>query len=251
MESTLPSTLTSVDWTVSNTLNFEPFFKLLGRSNLRLRSIRLNLSLLDYEEVDEKARQSVVTYFKAGGGKTIKRADFLYLPVEMINILLPYLPSLTTLIAPLTTIREAFRILKLLPKSIKLEALTLGFLPIKDCIRPSSFLPLLLLPQLSRLKLLRTNTDPASYGSYFQTKTDTGGEGIDNLSIQIDLKKTVRFFKSRNLNVDGEGGIELKFWKEIPEFDFTEGSKQQYYKEREERSNWKKASKNMFKGMFK
>lgn len=106
----------------------------------------------------------LVNYFKSHG-TNLKRLHFDHNVLPMIPILLPFTPSLLyfSISSRRDSVADVITYVKFLPLTTKLETLNAGTFSMGQCSEPNFLAPLLILPQLSNLKILRFYPDETTY----------------------------------------------------------------------------------------
>lgn len=165
-----------------------------------------------------------ISFFKLHGAN-LRNLSFEFFDPPMIPILLAHTPSLLhlALSTQCDEIEAAVKDIKALPNLTRLISLDIGDLMIDDCTKINFLLPLLVLPQLSDLKLLRTQIYNNRYAEYYEEgRLD---ELPNGLTIKTALDQSVKLCRDR--------GVRLSFRSEERDYQVAETRKQEIYRERQ------------------
>lgn len=181
----------------------------------------------------------MLEYFKVSGAALTKFTLICSLPAASAFQLLAFTPSLVTLIFHgHRPIDEIMQCISALPSTTRLKSLDIAHFRLEDCITKGFLLPLINLPHLSELKVLRHTTAPTAHGFFYETGVDTGERYFWETRSEESLRK-IRIGAQKGLDKSWKlcrsRGIRLCFLKEAEEIKFKQNEAEKRWEVEQQR----------------
>lgn len=180
----------------------------------------MKLGLASFSDEPDLPWPAIIDWFRIGGS-SLKIVDFGSLDLEQCALLLPFLPSIKSILINSRDHLTSGRFLQHLLPAVRLQSLESGVHDLDETghLTPVYYISsLILLPQLSHLKVLRIIPTDYNEGPEFEQRI---------------LSDKVKELKMKNwVDACQEKGIRLSFWSLEDETVYKEKQKQKYYKRR-------------------